>query len=129
MATVATHRDTLASWTNGGTATSGILASGTWGTPPAAPVITGCTKANGGQGNTIRWTAASDPTTFVVLYTGGTHLPQSIAGTLRTVELDEGLNGETGTFRLVAINAGGTSVASNPVSYSGNGTNKVCTVG
>ena len=129
IATVATHRDTLASWTNGGTATTGVLATGSWVTPPAAPVVTVCTKANGGNGNTIQWTASSNPTTFEVRYTGATHPPQSIGGTLRTVQLVDSLNNETGSFHLVAINAGGTSPASNPVSYSGNGSGKVCTVG
>jgi hypothetical protein len=52
-----------------------------------------------------------------------------VAGTRRTVVLAEGLNGETGSFYLVAITAGGTSSASNPVSYEGNGSKKVCTVG
>ena len=74
-------------------------------------------------------TAATNPTTFEVRYTGSTHSPQSVAGTLRTVILTEGLNGETGTFCVVAITSGGTSAPSNLVSYSGNGTNKVCTVG
>ena len=129
MAGVVTHRDTLASWTDAGAATTGTLATGSWATSPAAPRITTCTKANGGQGNTIAWTAATNPTTFEVRYTGNAHTAQSVAGTLRTVVLADGLNGETGTFYLVAITSGGTSVASNLVSYSGNGSGKVCTVG
>ena len=128
MATVVSHRDTLASWTDAAAATTGTLATGSYNVP-AAPRITTCTKANGAQGNTIAWTAATSPTTFEVRYTGSAHTAQSVAGTLRTVVLAEGLNGETGTFYLVAITSSGTSAASNLVSYSGNGSNKVCTVG
>ena len=129
MAGVVSHRDTLASWTDAGNASTGTLATGSWGVAPAAPRITTCTKANGAQGNTITWTAATNPTTFEVRYTASAHTPQSIAGTLRTVVLANGLNGETGSFYLVAITSGGTSVASNLVTYSGTGSGKVCTVG
>jgi len=99
------------------------------GRPAGCPRITTCTEANGSQGNTLAWTAASNPTTFEVRYTADVHPAQSVAGTLRTVALTEGPNGETGTFYLVAISSGGTSAPSNPVSYSGNGSNKVCAVG
>lgn len=129
MASIASHRDTLASWTDVGAATTGTLATGAWATPPPAPRVTTCVKANGGQGNTVTWTAAANPTTFEIRYTGIAHAAQSVAGTLRTVQLTDGLNGETGTFYLVAITSGGTSVASNLVSYSGTGSGKVCTVG
>jgi signal peptidase I len=128
MATVVSHRDTLASWTDTAAAATGTLATGSYNLP-AAPRITTCTKANGSQGNTIAWTAAASPTTFEVRYTGNAHTAQSVAGTLRTVVLAQGLNGETGTLYLVAITSAGTSPASNLVSYSGSGNNKVCTVG
>ena len=79
MASVASHRDTLASWTDAGAATTGTLATGSYNLP-AAPRITTCTKANGAQGNTIAWTAATNPTTFEVRYTGNAHAAQSVRG-------------------------------------------------
>jgi len=51
-------------------ATTGTLATGAWATPPPAPRVTTCVKANGGQGNTVTWTAAANPTTFEIRYTG-----------------------------------------------------------
>ena len=70
-----------------------------------------------------------EPVRKTTRWTWNAYAAQSVAGTLRTVVLAEGLNGETGTFYLVAITPSGTSAASNLVSYSGNGSNKVCTVG
>ena len=130
VASVANHRDTLASWTNAGTATSGTLATGSYG-PPVAPVITSC-EGGGGSDLDLTWTwptaaNGSNPSGgFEVRYLsfpGKAAVP--LAGNLRSASIS-GHNNTIGYVSIVAITAGGTSVESARYLFYGNGSNRVC---
>lgn len=94
---------------------------------PTAPSITACARA----GNAIQLTITRSTlaTSYRVEYTnpGG---PETFAapvgvGPFTYSTLNANFNNSTGTIRVFAINAVGTS-ESNVYSYSGNGTNGIC---
>lgn len=127
LATGATGtQQTQAYYTDTAALTSGTLTAGSYG-PPAAPVITGCTR--NGNDITLTWTTSPNPTGFEVRFSPALGLaPQPVGGTLRSYTTkDANLNNLTGQIWVVAINGAGTSPDSNHRSFSGNGTSAICT--
>lgn len=117
---------TWATWTDTADVSGSTIASGTWVVaPPAAPVVTSCTRS--GNSITLNWTASVDPTNFRITHTNPTTEPL-LAGNLRTATTQNAnFNNSTGTIWIVAINSAGTSPASNKYAYTGNGSNATCT--
>lgn len=121
---------TWASWSDAAGVSGSTISSGTWVVaPPAAPVITGCTPANGETGYTLTWTwGPGNPDSFKMTYTNlnpaGAVAATPFAGSART-GISAPFNDRSGTINLVAT-VGGVDSVVDTATFSGKNNGKVC---
>ncbi len=117
---------TSAAWLDTATVNSGTFSQKV----PDAVTITGCTTS--GNSLTITWTAPVSPTTWEFRYVYSTPAGQtevdSFAGNLRSRTSTTNLNNKAGTLTLVGLFPGGIERTSFTYAFSGNGSNRTCTL-
>ena len=122
-------RSTSAAWTDDATVVSGsfsMRANPVVPVPPTAPLVTSCVRS--GNAITLTWVRSLNATSYQVTYTnpgGRETVPGPGGATITYQTVNANFNNSTGTIRVVAVNANGTT-SSNSFAYSGNGSNGVC---
>lgn len=100
--------------------------------PPATPVITTCTPANGLSAYALEWTWAGPGTadSFKLYYGGGGafRTPTTLDDTSAPYQgASVPIQDEAGTFRIAAVVNGVESALSNTFKYAGKNNGKTCT--
>ncbi len=113
---------TWAAWTSSVPITGQSLTTGTWGVP-AAPTITSCTRNTSTGEITVTWSAVSGATSYNVKLSNPSSTLTNKTSPFTTTTIGKN---NSGTVKIVAVNASGSSPDSVAWTYDGSGSNQAC---